>query len=614
MSGYELKYTLGALPRTERGCPLVLGPDPKGNNFLYTHGNSVLIRSLSKPEDCDVYTQHATSVLVAKYSPSGFYIASADKSGKVRLWDTVNKEHLLKDEYQPICGPIKDLAWSGDNQRIVVVGEGREKFGHVFLADTGTSNGDITGQSRPVNSTDFKPNRPFRIITGSEDNTSAVYEGPPFKFKGTKKDHSRYVQTVRFSPDGNLWASGGFDGRIFLYGSKDSELIGEFHSDGSSKNAHAGGVYAISWNPNNKQILSASGDKTCCIWDVDTRKPIQEFVLGTNVEDQQLGCLWSGKHLLSVSLSGNINFLNVDNPSKPKHVIEGHNKPITALLVLPSEGKMFTGGSDGRIAEWDINQGSCKRITGTGHESQVNNIYYDDATKTICTLGIDDVRRTVKNGAYVVGSEVKLGGQPKFGCCADGIQFVISVNGTLTVMKENTKIREETLDYEPSSISFNEESLHLAIGEGDSGKRVFIYKVDSGSNYTTTLEKELTLSGSPITELSYSPDRKYLVVSDGNRKVTVFDDHYEKANKKEWGFHTARVNCVDWSPNGKLVASGGLDCSIIIWSMKDHGKHCIIQSAHLQSQITGIKWLDDKTVVSTGQDSNVKIWDISFTP
>ena len=66
------------------------------------------------------------------------------------------------------------------------VGEGREKFGHVFLADTGTSNGDISGQSRPVNTCDFKQSRPFRIITGSEDNTSAVYEGPPFKFKTTK--------------------------------------------------------------------------------------------------------------------------------------------------------------------------------------------------------------------------------------------------------------------------------------------------------------------------------------------------------------------------------------------------------------------------------------------
>ena len=105
---------------------------------------------------------------------------------QVRIWDTVNREHILKNEFQPISGPIKDLAWSPDNQRIVVVGEGREKYGHVFLAETGTSNGDITGQSRPVNSCDFKPSRPFRIVTGSEDNTAAVYEGPPFKFKGSK--------------------------------------------------------------------------------------------------------------------------------------------------------------------------------------------------------------------------------------------------------------------------------------------------------------------------------------------------------------------------------------------------------------------------------------------
>ena len=123
---------------------------------------------------------------MAKYSPSGFYIASADKSGKVRIWDTINKEHILKSEYQPISGPIYDIAWSQDNQRIVVVGEGREKFGHVFLADTGTSNGDVSGQTRPINSCDFRPSRPFRIITGREDNTVAYYEGPPFKFKGLR--------------------------------------------------------------------------------------------------------------------------------------------------------------------------------------------------------------------------------------------------------------------------------------------------------------------------------------------------------------------------------------------------------------------------------------------
>ncbi len=147
------------------------------------------------------------------YIPFFLLWNDVDQSGKVRIWDTINKEHILKNEFQPITGPIKDLAWSPDNQRMVVVGEGREKyfwnnlrlirtarktrtfknfifhfrFGHVFMSETGTSVGEISGQSKCINTCDFRPARPFRIITGSEDNTVAVFEGPPFKFKMTKQ-------------------------------------------------------------------------------------------------------------------------------------------------------------------------------------------------------------------------------------------------------------------------------------------------------------------------------------------------------------------------------------------------------------------------------------------
>lgn len=66
------------------------------------------------------------------------------------------------------------------------------RFGHVFMAETGTSVGEISGQSKSINSCDFRPARPFRLITGSEDNTIAVFEGPPFKFK--------YVHTYSDTP------------------------------------------------------------------------------------------------------------------------------------------------------------------------------------------------------------------------------------------------------------------------------------------------------------------------------------------------------------------------------------------------------------------------------
>lgn len=61
------------------------------------------------------------------------------------------------------------------------------RFAHVFMMDTGASvKGDLSGHTKAINSVSWKPTRPFRIATGSEDNKSAFYEGPPFVFKCTK--------------------------------------------------------------------------------------------------------------------------------------------------------------------------------------------------------------------------------------------------------------------------------------------------------------------------------------------------------------------------------------------------------------------------------------------
>lgn len=56
----------------------------------------------------------------------------------------------------------------------------------------------------------------------------------------TKQDHARFVQAVRYSPSGNLFASAGFDGKVFIYDGSTSELVGEVGSP-----AHSGGVYGV---------------------------------------------------------------------------------------------------------------------------------------------------------------------------------------------------------------------------------------------------------------------------------------------------------------------------------------------------------------------------------
>lgn len=166
-------------PFTTRGKPVVLGGDPKGNNFLYTTGNAVIIRNikvyfirrrisflhhfiisfivyfcwlvpirppllltsttstLHKPLLPSMLPLVSTLPVVVwvflptsshfffLLSPSCLFITSSDVSGTLRIWDTTQLEHPLKIELKVLSGPIADIAWSADSQRLVVVGDGK---------------------------------------------------------------------------------------------------------------------------------------------------------------------------------------------------------------------------------------------------------------------------------------------------------------------------------------------------------------------------------------------------------------------------------------------------------------------------------------------------------
>ena len=352
-----------ASPKTERGFPTVLSGDPKGKNFLYGFGNTVFIRNIEDPSQCELYTEHGAQVNVAKYAPSGFYIASGDESGKIRIWDTTQAEHILKNEFTPYGGAIKDLAWSPDNQRMICGGSGKDSYASVFLSDTGTTTGTISGHSKTVNSCDFKPTRPFRVVTGSEDMTAVLHEGPPFKVKSTFQEHTNFVQCVRFSPGGEVFATCSADRKIGLFEAKDGILKGYFQ-DGET--AHGGSVYSVCFSSDGTKLLSVSADKTAKIWNVATLELLRTFKFGTEVGSMQVGCLWQNDHIITLSLEGQITYLDYDNVELPKKVVKGHNKKITSLCFVKSEDgnhTMFSADFVGSVYKWDPNTGDCQSVT-----------------------------------------------------------------------------------------------------------------------------------------------------------------------------------------------------------------------------------------------------------
>lgn len=64
------------------------------------------------------------------------------------------------------------------------------------------------------------------------------------------RDHSNFVNCVRFSPDGNRFISVSSDKKGIIYDGKTGEKIGELSSD----DGHKGSIYAVSWSPDSKQV------------------------------------------------------------------------------------------------------------------------------------------------------------------------------------------------------------------------------------------------------------------------------------------------------------------------------------------------------------------------
>ncbi|KAI5628869.1 WD repeat-containing protein 1 [Silurus asotus] len=605
---YELKHLFASLPQMERGVAKVIGGDPKGNNFLYTNGKSVIIRNIDNPAIADVYTEHPHQVIVAKYAPSGFYIASGDVSGKIRIWDTTQKEHLLKYEYQPFGGKIKDITWTEDSKRIAVVGEGREKFGAVFLWDSGSSVGELVGHSKIINSVDLKQTRPYRLVTGSDDNCTTFFEGPPFKFKGTTSLHSRFVNCVRFSPDGNRFVSAGADGQIFIFDGKTAEHLGSLGGD----KAHDGGVYAVSWSSDSTQLISASGDKTVKLWDVASGTAVTTFKLGNDVLDQQLGCLWQKNHLLSISLSGYINYLDKSNPNRPIRTVKGHSKSIQCVTVHKDDGKniIYSGSHDGHINILFMQtDGENDALSGKGHTNSVGRLVVDESARLVSCSMDDTVRFSdLHKKEYSASDVVKMDTQPKSVSVGAGGLAVAVCIGQVVLLKDKKKVFTlDNLGYEPEVGAMHPGGGTVAVGGADG--KVYLYSVQG--NTLKDDGKFLDTNG-PVTDLRYSNDGAFLAASNEKKIIVVYDvaDGYKV--KSEYYGHHAKVVCLCWSPDNDHFASGGMDMLVYVWSVSDPEKRIKIPDSHRLHHVSGLAWLDERTLVTTSHDACVKQWTIKI--
>ncbi|KFY74202.1 hypothetical protein V499_05762 [Pseudogymnoascus sp. VKM F-103] len=597
-----LESILAASPATTRGQPTQLSACPKGERIAYASGKSIFLRSIDNPEVSKQYTGHTAQTTVARFSPSGYYVASGDASGLVRVWDAVEAVNT-KGEYPIISGRINDIAWDGDSQRIIAVGDGRERFGHCVTADSGNSVGEISGHSSIINSVSIRQQRPLRAATASDDMSMVFLHGAPFKFNSKVGAlHKGYVYGVAFSPDGSTLVSVGADRRIQLYDGKTGEATKQI-GDGE----HKGSIFGVSWSKDSKKFVTCSADQTVKVWDVESGKNVQTWRFGgegnVSVPDHQVGVVWpagrSDGLIISINLNGDLSYLT-EGSEKPLKVVQGHNRSITAIGV--SDKTLWTGSFEGRVCTWDVASGKGLAVRGQTHTNQVTG--FTNTPDRTYTIGWDDNLRIVDEPTQTfVGESTKLDAQPNGIASASGRVYIATTTGVDVFSKDKLVHQHATKDFTPTAIAASKDLLALS----DDANSVHIFTVSSSG--TLTPSTVLSKSTAKVTALSFSPSGALLAAGNSSGKIVVYDTGSWEVATDRWSAHTARIQSIAWNAAGTHAVSGGLDTNVHVWSLAQPGKRVKAANAH-KDGVNGVVWAGEGKVASVGGDAAVKLWKV----
>ena len=179
-------------------------------------------------------------------------------------------------------------------------------------------------------------------------------------------EHKDAVNSIAFSTDGQLLASGSKDGTIILWNPLTGKNI-------RSLKGHNGSIYSVAFSPDGKRLASVSVDEKIILWNPETG-----VILHTMQHNGVRSVIFNpdGDILASASNLGTIRLWNPTTGKQiQKEINLGHKEAVTSIIFSP-DGKLLASGSwDYTIGLWNIEIKKREATLG-GHNHVVYSVSF----------------------------------------------------------------------------------------------------------------------------------------------------------------------------------------------------------------------------------------------
>jgi WD40 repeat protein len=434
------------------------------------------------------------------FSPDGKRLASAGHDGTAEVWEVGTRQvvHRLHEH----TGPVACVAWSPDGKRLATASADRTVI--LWDATTGKTQKILKGHASPVHCVAFNADGKQVASGGAELKWWDVATGE--ETRSTLMAPRRQIYAVAFSPDSKSLAAGLADGTVTVLSAATGKEVINFK--GHNRHEHSGTVTSLAYCPDGRRLVSCGG-WTAKVWDAGTGQEIQTFT-GHNQHVHAVAFSPDGKRVASGCENRTVKVWEAATGQEVLS-LQAHAAPVRAVAFSPDGKRVASGSLDGAVKVWDaINGQKPPTLTTRG-------AYF---TRASVAFSPDGKRLASQDGEGVAKVwDVRAG------------RDVLAVKGPI------------------GRVAFSPDGKRLASGTGGMLK---LWDADTGRE-TLTL-KALAEGGN--LGFAFSPDGKRLAAPGIKGTVKVHDAATGQVLLTLWG-HTQRADFVAYSPDGKLLASGG---------------------------------------------------------